>query len=74
MNTAQDALDPKNKLKPIREMPDEHLPVRDVSSSEKPPKLDHKLLNDTILEEQESFGMAAPEDMDLPQSSVDASE
>jgi hypothetical protein len=67
-------MDPRNKLKPIREMPDEQLPVRDVSSSEKPPKLNHMLINDTILEEQESFGMAAPEDMDLPQSSQEASE
>jgi hypothetical protein len=55
MNTANDALDSR-KLKSIPEMPDEQVPMRDVSSSEKPPKINGKLINDTILEEQESFG------------------
>ena len=52
MNTANDALDSR-KLKSIPEVTEDHLllPIRDVSSSEKQPKLHGKLLNDTILEE-----------------------
>ena len=64
MNTANDALDSR-KLKSIPEVIEDHPPARDVSSSEKQPKLHAKLLNDTILEEQESFGPKRDEDIDL---------
>lgn len=68
MNTANEGMGDR-KLKAIPEMPDEHAPVRDLSSSEKLPKIPAKLLNDTILEEQESYiGGGGPEDMDIPQS------
>jgi hypothetical protein len=50
MNTANEGMGDR-KLKAIPEMPDEHAPVRDLSSSEKLPKIPAKLLNDTILEE-----------------------
>ncbi len=51
MNTANEVLDPRLKLKSIPEEEGHH-PRRDMSSSEKPPA--GKLLNDTILEERES--------------------
>jgi hypothetical protein len=54
MNTANEVLDPRIKLKPIPEEDAYHKQQRDKSSSEKPPAVHSKLLNDTILEERES--------------------
>lgn len=55
MNTANEVLDSRNKLKAIPEEEDApaHSKYRDMSSSEKP-VVNSKLLNDTILEERES--------------------
>ena len=47
LNTANDALDPRK----LRSIPEEGGNMRDLSSSERPPKVHAKLLNDTILEE-----------------------
>lgn len=53
VNTANDALDSK-KLRSIPELVREECSQRDVSSSEKP-KVNPKLVNDTILEEREDL-------------------
>jgi hypothetical protein len=54
MNTAQDYLDSKH-LKSIPEVKEDvKESMRDLSSSEKAPKIHQKLLNDTILEERDS--------------------
>ena len=54
MNTAQDSLDLKH-LKIIPEVKEDvGNPLKDLSSSEKVPKIHAKLLNDTILEEVDS--------------------
>ena len=57
MNTVQD--DSSRKLGSIPEVMEEHQQnlksARDLSSSEKMPKVHAKLLNDTILEERESL-------------------
>ena len=56
MNTTQDILDDNKKLRSIPEVKEDNYgnSMRDVSSSEKPPKIKGKLINDTILEERES--------------------
>ena len=54
MNTAQDCMDSR-RLRSIPEVMEENGTVRDVSSSEKPPKVHALLVNDTILEEKESY-------------------
>jgi hypothetical protein len=53
MNTVQDNLDSRH-LKIIPEVKEDLMGVKDISSSEKVPKVHAKLLNDTILEERES--------------------
>jgi hypothetical protein len=53
MNTVQDNLDGRH-LKSIPEVKEDMMPMKDISSSEKVPKVHAKLLNDTILEERES--------------------
>jgi hypothetical protein len=53
MNTVQDNLDGRH-LKSIPEVKEDMIPMKDISSSEKVPKVHAKLLNDTILEERES--------------------
>jgi hypothetical protein len=53
MNTVQDNLDGRH-LKSIPEVKEDMMPIKDISSSEKVPKVHAKLLNDTILEERES--------------------
>lgn len=53
MNTVQDNLDSRH-LKSIPEVKEDLMGMKDISSSEKVPKVHAKLLNDTILEERES--------------------
>ena len=53
MNTVQDSLDSRH-LKIIPEVKEDVLNFKDLSSSEKVPKVHAKLLNDTILEEVDS--------------------
>jgi hypothetical protein len=53
MNTVQDNLDGRH-LKSIPEVKEDMMPMKDISSSEKVPKVHAKFLNDTILEERES--------------------
>jgi hypothetical protein len=53
MNTVQDNLDGRH-LKSIPDVKEDMMPMKDISSSEKVPKVNAKLLNDTILEERES--------------------
>jgi hypothetical protein len=60
MNTANDCVDTR-RLKSIPEVTEEYKSLRDLSSSEKPPKVHAKLINDTILEERESIGLRDPE-------------
>lgn len=65
MNTANDCLD-SHRLKSIPEVTeDQGVPLRDLSSSEKPPRVRGKLLNDTILEERESIDRSRDLIMDI---------